>query len=163
MHLCWYCDHGIELHEPITLPTEYHEVSGQFDVEGQFCSWACAKSYIRDYRVHKAKEYSLLRLAYALSGNPADEPIGSLFPKSYRKEYGGTMDWDAWRRPTTAPVLTLPPHMIRADESRGAQPVRSTPGSSGFSLGPMKLPEPKPSAPKPPPKRMDVLSMMAQR
>lgn len=135
--------------------------TGRFVSEGQFCSWSCVKSYVRDYRPNKSKEFSLVRLAYAMSGHPADEPIPLRPAKILRASYGGPIPDDAWFQETNAPVLMLPPHLVESVDPDPIPTPSTTAVGSGFAMGPMKLPEPKPEPKSAPIANLDVLSMLS--
>lgn len=162
MSLCWFCDRQIELPEPLKLPTDVNPKTARFCSIGQFCSWPCIKSYVRDYRVEKSKEFSLVRLAYAMSGHPADETIPLRPAKVLRASYGGPIPDAEWFRETNEPVLMLPPHLIESIETEpSGAPKKTQMPSSGFAMGPMKLPDPKPEPKRPAPTpALDVLSML---
>lgn len=112
--LCWNCCHGFTT-RPVPLPVDYDERRDAFHVMGNFCSWACAKAYSRDYvtsgsnRGTQAMALALLRKRVTKDSSP----IVAAPPRILLKSFGGHMTIDEYRTShETSMWSTTPPRLI---------------------------------------------------
>ena len=101
--LCWWCCHSFDW-SPRVLPTKHHFKSKKFEYTGNFCSWACARSYaMQDRSLSRSDNQSLLSLflikLYAKhpSGKPYIPCSARAPPRQYLKAFGGPMSIEEFR------------------------------------------------------------------
>jgi len=112
--LCWNCCHPFTT-PPVPLPVSYDERRDSFHVMGNFCSWACAKAYSRDYvmsgasRGSQAMALTLLRKRATRDSSP----LVAAPPRILLKAFGGYMSIDEYRTSHhTSAWSTTPPRLI---------------------------------------------------
>lgn len=95
--ICWWCVHSLPQRPCIHLPTKYDEKKNVFVTRGNFCSWACAKSFAIDMRTSRSGE---IQMILAMMRRRAFGKYIPLFPAPKREAlavFGGTMTIDEFR------------------------------------------------------------------
>ena len=91
---CWWCCHPFD-NQPRYLPTKYDELRSRFQVMGNFCSWACVKSFDLNESSYASGKMLLTTLMRTIHGKSYN--IDSAPPRSALKVFGGTMSIEEFR------------------------------------------------------------------
>ena len=141
MKLCWWCSHDVG-NTQIGVPTErtlkHKRVAPRFmmdiapplpvsenidiyELEGQFCSFECARAYIiaqKDYkyenqlqRLSHMRKHAFLKKGVEFKKIP---PFKSAPSWKTLKQYGGTLDIEEFRSDTTEWVIDQPGYLHNA-------------------------------------------------
>ena len=123
--LCWHCASPFDT-PPVPVPTSYDLSRKVFVVEGNLCSFACAKAYIHEQRQFDSGHRLLMLKQIALMLYGADiEPITAAPPRTALEAFGGNMTIDDFRACTTQVRVDCPPFVpqrriveVRANDAR---------------------------------------------
>lgn len=125
---CWHCCHPFDT-QPLPLPIRYDDRRDEFHVMGNFCSWACMKTFNSESTSYMKTVISTIitlfhkRCTGVLSGIRAAPPRISL------KAFGGHLSIAEFRGVHEVERCVLPPRMVVHDivvmEQDRAATVRS--------------------------------------
>jgi hypothetical protein len=104
---CQWCCHTF-LTPSVGIPTK--KCGDTYSVTGQFCSHACAASYIFDQNADNNTAWTRYQMLNDMSGQTA--PIVRAPPRNALKLFGGDMDIARFRGTTAAVVTRQPPTIV---------------------------------------------------
>lgn len=91
-YLCWWCCHHFN-EAPKFLPTAAE--NGRFKVIGNFCSFNCIVSYIKEQNINSKPFHEMIQKIYGIAVEIIPAP-----PRMALKAFGGTMDIEDFRKNT---------------------------------------------------------------
>jgi len=99
--LCWWCCHSFDK-QPRFIPTRYDDIRQRYQIQGNFCSWECAKSYLIN---DKGNYFPCTNLHHFTS--MVKKIMGKTMfikcapPRQWLKSFGGTMTIEEFRKTFT--------------------------------------------------------------
>lgn len=111
---CWHCCHPFDT-PPLPLPIRYDDRRDEFHVMGNFCSWACMKTFNSESTSYMKTVISTIitlfhkRCTGVLCGIPAAPPRISL------RAFGGHLSIAEFRGTRHVERCVLPPRMVVHD------------------------------------------------
>lgn len=111
--LCWHCSHPFE-GQPVPLPVTYDARRKEWQFEGCFCSWACAKSYNHEHNGYRAPLVGQLLTHLRLCVTGTLTRTVTAPPWRCLRAFGGSMTIESFRAASEAGTLVdvLPPNMV---------------------------------------------------
>lgn len=95
--LCWWCCHPFNT-MPCFFPTHYNEYSKRFKIQGNFCSWNCAKAYkLEDSKGTRGQDMYLFTLLLMHLGIKNYRDVKSAPAKEVLKAFGGNLTIEEFR------------------------------------------------------------------
>lgn len=108
--LCWHCCHSFA-GPPLPMPIKYDDRLDEFHVVGNFCSWACMKSYNMDSRSYMRHVNATIISLFHKKCTGKVQGIRPAPPRLALRAFGGHMSIEEFRG-CEAVLMIMPPKMI---------------------------------------------------
>jgi hypothetical protein len=100
---CWYDTCTLPTDRPpVSLPLRYNVQTDQWEFEGTYCCWACAKRYNHDYKkgdpLRTEREGWINQLALRLGYITHAQTVPYALPRESLAIYGGTLSIEQFRQ-----------------------------------------------------------------
>ena len=95
--LCWWCCHSFT-GSPRFIPTKYDNIRQRYCIQGNFCSWECAKAYLMNDKGNYfpcTKLHDFTSMVKKIMGRTIN--VKSAPPRQWLKCFGGIMTIDEFR------------------------------------------------------------------
>lgn len=135
---CWWCCHSFES-IPIPIPISYDERQDKFKVYGNFCSFSCARAYLKNETplYKNCDNYQLLNyMEYKCTGKY--DKNNTLAPPKYTlKIFGGHLDIKDFRENSSLFTIIKHPFIpleTYTQEQKQIEVINEVPKNRKFSL-----------------------------
>jgi hypothetical protein len=127
---CYWCCHPFDS-TPLPMPHEYDELRDIFKVSGNFCSWACMKSYNGKHTGYRSPIVSLNILLMKRRLHGKMEAFKGAPPREKLRIFGGSMSVEEFRNvsPTMCyeilprNMIHEPPNLVEHEEKARRLPA----------------------------------------
>lgn len=150
---CWHCCHGFDT-VPVPLPVNYDCTKDSFTVQGNFCSWGCAKAHLMDQHPYNVGRLStILTLLHRRTVGHIKHIVRAP-PRVSLQMFGGPFSIEEFRQVSAsenvhhAPqnMVVISPNMIQTSTNSGIkyQPPRDVNIQGDRGNEPLRLKRNKP-------------------